>query len=439
MLEVIFNKFPDILFIPIAIGAVLGVLVGAVMGWRRRSAWYLSLVLALFVMVSWRVAIQILSGRYAAVLIFPAVIFTAYFIVKSDFLAGFIPKFPECIRKHLPMLFVIGLVIGSIGQLLHFNPYADHVIKTAALIREDAKKFPDSQILATDYWRLSFYSGLPVHVINSISVTEEEYLAEIGNALKQSSMFSGGVYYAVFPVSLKHSPQYYLSEVPEFIRNEMTLLGEFYHNRKKRRGTRVYRYDLHRAFAFSSNPAGKVKNPDKKIRTFSFEKAYPANAGFYEREQKKFAALGERVQMPELKNFPDSWNASGTGGYVPGSNGQLGIITLPDGKNVFHLKSDSLIAAYCLRGVRAGNYRMKITVSGVPGSSFALGGHFYAKSPLAYNIYPQMKLPDSGVWEFWLTQKYIYPGADTMRVALLLHHGEIFVHSIELYELDEQK
>jgi hypothetical protein len=82
---------------------------------------------------------------------------------------------------------------------------------------------------------------------------------------------------------------------------------------------------------------------------------------------------------------------------------------------------------------------MKITVSGVPGSVFALGAHFYSKKHLGFDVYPQMKIPGSGVWEFQLTQKYIQPGAEIMRIALQLYHGEIFIHSIELYEVDDKK
>ena len=143
--------------------------------------------------------------------------------------------------------------------------------------------------------------------------------------------------------------------------------------------------------------------------------------------------------MPELKNFPDRWNASGSGGYEVGSNGQLGVTLLPDGRKVFRMKSDSRIAAYCLQGIPAKNYRMKITVSGVPGSVFALGSHFYTKKHLGFDVYPQMKIPGSGVWEFQLTQKDIPPEVAVMRIALLLYHGEIFVHSIELYEVEDDK
>ena len=136
MLKILFQSSPSILFEPIAAGGVLGLATAAVLFWRKKTAWYWSVALALLFMISWRVAIQIVSSRYASILVFPATIATAYFAFKMDWLAGFIPKFPEWLRKSLPYLTVIGIAIGGIGQLLHYNPYADRILKVARTIAD---------------------------------------------------------------------------------------------------------------------------------------------------------------------------------------------------------------------------------------------------------------------------------------------------------------
>ncbi|MBQ7393644.1 MAG: hypothetical protein IJV89_04760 [Lentisphaeria bacterium] len=439
MLKVLFQSIPSILFEPIAVGAVLGLVTAAVLLWRKKTAWYWSVTFALLFMISWRVAIQIVSSRYASILVFPATIATAYFAFKMDWLAGFIPRLPKWFCRSLPYLAIGGIAIGGFAQLLHYNPYANRIIQVAELIREDAKQYKSCHILATDVRRMQYYTGLPTTAIAGADVSSAEYPKQIALTLKKGSDRPAEMCYVVLPMSAKLPEEHYLQQVSEHIRKELVLLGEFYHNRKKRRLTRVYRYDIQKAYNVAIVPAGTVQIPGRRIRTCTFEKTYPVGSWFHIREDRYFKNPQWNLQSPLLTDFPTEWQPSGTGGYFPGSNGELGVRTFPDGQKVLRLKSDALIALFRIPKMQAEKYRVKLTVSGRPGSVFAFGAHYYGKKHVGFEVLPKVQIPDTGVWDFMLSQKYVLPGAKVMRIALQLFHGEIFVHSIELYEVDDKK
>ena len=144
-------------------------------------------------------------------------------------------------------------------------------------------------------------------------------------------------------------------------------------------------------------------------------------------------------QLPVLGAFPEGWQAAGTGGYISGSNGELGVVSGEKGRKVFRLKSDRLIAVFNHFPMKAQKYRVRITVSGKPGSVWAFGAHYYAARHCGFYMMPRMRISGDGVWEFQLTQKYVPAPAKVMKIALQLYHGEIFIHSIELYEVEEEK
>ena len=66
---IISQSIPGLLFEPIAVAALLGLAVAAVMYWKRHERFYWIFAVAIVFMISWRTAIEIISGRYAAILI----------------------------------------------------------------------------------------------------------------------------------------------------------------------------------------------------------------------------------------------------------------------------------------------------------------------------------------------------------------------------------
>lgn len=439
MLKILLQSIPGILFEPIAVGAVLGLITAAIFLWKKRPVLYWVVAFSLLFMLGWRLAIQIISGRYASILIFPAIIATAYFIFKMEMLTAYIPKFPEWLRKWLPYLTVIGIAIGGVGQLCHYNAYADRILKIAELIKSDAKQYKSSCILTSEDRRLRYYTGLPANSIYMTNVSPNSLQKEIAAVLKKGPDQPAEICYIVLPMSSKLPVDHYFQQVPEHIRKELVLLGEFYHNRKKRRMTRVYRYDIKKAYNITVVSSGSVQVAGKKICTCTFEKTYPADSKFYIYTDKYFKNPQWNLQAPVLTAFPIEWQPAGTGGYARGSNGELGGRILPDGQNVLRLKSDALIALFRPRALRIAKYRVKMTVSGTPGSVFAFGAHYYANKHCGFWTLPRQQIPGPGTWDFVLTQKYVPNFAKEMKSVLQLYHGEIFVHSIELYEVEDDK
>lgn len=437
MLKVLLQSIPSILFEPIAVGGVLGLVTAAVLFWRKKTAWYWSVAFALLFMISWRLAIQIISGRYASILIFPATIATAYFAYKMDWLAGFIPKFPEWLRKSLPYLTVIGIAIGGIGQLLHYNPYADRILKISELIKADAKQYKSTCILTHEERRLQYYTGLPVKPIAGDKINDDHFMKQI--VLKKAPEEPAEVVYVVFPVSVNRVVEDYLCEVPAFIRKELVLLGEFYHNRKKRRVSRIYRYNMKKAYKVSSCLASKVEQTKNPVHKWLFQQSYPVGSSFYQTQLRYFDERESYLQKPVLKNFPVNWYVAWAGRFLKGNNGELGLITDSAGKIVFHLKSDAWIATANQHMMKARPFGVKITVGGNPGSFFTIGSFYYDKKWLASEQCSLVEVTDNQLRTFAFTQPYVPAGAQKMNIVLVLKKGEIFVHSIELYEVDEKK
>ena len=74
------------LFEPIAVAAVLGLVTAAVMYWKRHTPLYWLIGLSILFMIGWRLLIQIVTSRYSMILIIPAVIATGFFCFQTEWL-----------------------------------------------------------------------------------------------------------------------------------------------------------------------------------------------------------------------------------------------------------------------------------------------------------------------------------------------------------------
>ena len=225
----------------------------------------------------------------------------------------------------------------------------------------------------------------------------------------------------------------------DYFINFLLLLGEFYHNRKKRRVSRVYRYDIGKAYRIASVEADKAGSPRKPIYQWLFQKSYPIGSSFYQRQYHYFDERESYLQKPVLKNFPVDWFVAWAGNFLKGSNGELGLTTDSDAKTVFHLKSDSWITTVNRHMIRSRPFRLKVTARGTPESFFAIGAFYYDKKWLAATHCALAEVTDNQLRVFSFVQPYVPAGAQKMGIALFLKKGEIFIHSIELYEVGEEK
>ena len=355
-------------------------------------------------------------------------------------MSGYIPKFPVLLRKYLPYIAVIGIAFGGIAQLLHYNPYADRILKVSELIKADAQSSGKCCIVAQDSLRLHYYSDLPTFPVISHHTREYSYWQKVSKTLQNGFEDEPDTVYIVVPEFAKDSPLLYRDGVPEVIRRETVLLKEFYHSRKKKRVTRVYRCNWKNVRVQSLQPYLNVTST-KPVHTIIFRETIDENSQTFRNEMMFFSERRDKYQAPKVNGLPGWWRLAWCPGFELGSNGEVGLESLSDKKKVFRLKSDKLISSYYGQLFPAKKWRVKVKVSGQSGSKFSIGSFAYDSRQRWGDVRPQlaMNLPSDGIWEYsvdmhWMSEKEAY-----FRLVIYLYHGEIFIHSIELYEVDEKK
>ena len=432
MIEIIYKSIPGLLFEPIAVAALLGLAVAAVMYWKRHERFYWIFAVAIVFMISWRTVIEIISGRYAAILIYPGILATAFFCFQTEWLVKYIPKFPEKWRKIVPWLFVIGLGIASLVKTLHFNPYSSHIIKAGRCIAEDAKKYKHSQALVThlERRRIKYYSGVQTIPFYNDKDNENKTAKHLAACLRYKQIETESLYIVTFEQT-KDPVGNLFRELPEIIQKKIVLIGDFPQNRKKKRATRVYRYDVKKAWKFNLKPAEENAEPGKHV--YTFEKTHPEGSPYYSNVEKYFKThpKKELFQPPTLHNFPVLWSVYGTGGYRKGSNAELFVKD-----NIFHLKSDSLITTYTIKSIPSRSYSVRMRVSGTPGTAFTLNFHGYniKNKWNAYYYTPQAVIPGNGIFDYTFTIPEGHMDKSAfVRPTIHLEKGELQVHRIDLY------
>lgn len=443
VLSVLFKTIPGILYEPVACCTVVGLILAVWMCRENRHTFFWLIVCSLFFMVGWRCGIRITSNRYGAVLIYPAVIAAAYCFFQMEWLARYIPRFPERFRRFVPYVLILTMIIIELAQYFHYNPYGDYILRTSDLIRNDAKDRSNPYILTVDQEvnRYAHYTGLPAAGILYDQLPEEMYLKNIGIRVTQGPPCFADSIYLVLTESTKKENDYYLQKIPAVLRNKLCLLGEFYHNRKKRRVTRVYRYSLKEYLAFDFKPSPGEKKVEKVFahHKFSFDSCYPPSHAFYGQLTGYFKDRSW-LQQPRLKDFPTGWLLAGSIGYAAGSNAELGTEKGSTGKRVFRLKTEKPVIVYTGQMVPAKDWQVRMVVSGKKDTQFSYGVHCYNMlgEYIGYQLLPAGKFVTDGKnYEYRCTipSDFYFADAYRIRPSIYLEQGELFVHSIELYSV----
>jgi len=420
---------------------VIGLAVAAAVNYRKRGEFFWLIGISIVFMIAWRLIIEIISSRYASILIYPATIATAYACFKvPEYLKAKFDFSPQYC-KVLSWLLIGGLTLAGVGKSLHFNSYADHIIKAGSLIAQDSGNYSNYAIFsnANETKRIAYYSGGKAWPVDFEKQNVQELSREI--FLKFQKIFSEPyevVYFLTFEKK-SQAPGEIWDKHPAWIKNNLVFLSEFPHNRKKKRVTRVYRYNIKEAFAykFAQTAANGTNTPAQY--SCSFESILPENSKYYQ-QVKSFFAGKSALQQPELKDFPQGWDVIGTPGYFSGSNAELGVKYIADNKQVFYLKSDSAISVFNGRLIPAERWKIKITVSGRKGTVWGCGLHGYNQKYgwMSFYIFPPAEITSDGVFQYTVEVPEDFLNKDNrfLRLALMLTRGEVFVHSVELMEPD---
>ena len=441
--SVLFQTIPGILYEPVACCTMVGLMFAVWMHRKKHDTFYWLIVCSLLFMVGWRCGIHITSGRYATILIYPAVIAAAYCFFQMEWFVRYIPRFPEKWQRFVPYVLSLVLIIIQFAQYFHYNPYSDYVLRAAELIRNDAKERSNPYILIVDQEmnRFAYYTGMPVGRILYNQMPEDLYLKNIGICVPQGASCFADHIYLVLTESAKKDKQYYLQKIPESLRNKLCLLGEFYHNRKKRRVTRVYRYDLKEYLAFDCKPSTgeKMQGKTSQHHRISFDSCYPASHTFYKNLPGYFKERSW-LQQPRLKDFPTGWLLLGSTGYAAGSNGELGTEKDSAGKRIFRLKAEKPDIVYTGQMYPAKVWQVRLTVSGKKNTQFSYGVHCYNMigEYLGYQLLPAGKIMSDGqIYEYRCTipAEFYLSGTYRIRPSIYLEQGDLKVHCIDLSAL----
>ena len=244
MLEVFFKDIPSIVFEVIAIFGWAGLLTALYLYRKERSTLYLTVIFSLAFMILWRCAIQIVSSRYAEILIFPMTIAAAFFIFQLENIRKIFPALPEKYIKYLPWGIVIILTAICIIKNLNYNSYTP-VMDASDIVKED-KSTGKLVIYTMDSDRarqIEYYSGEKVCFLKpfpedySNILTPELCRRIIDEAREKESAQT--VY--IFVTTPTKSPVITAGEL-DLKDDSWQLITEQYFNRKKKNALRVYKY-----------------------------------------------------------------------------------------------------------------------------------------------------------------------------------------------------
>ena len=242
MTEIFFQLIPQILYEPIAVGAFLGLFTACIFFWKKHSGFYWLVIVSIIFMFSWRLAIHIISSRYASILIYPALIFCVYFCFKLEELCKLIPKFPDRFRHLVPWLFIIGLSIASLVKALHYNPYEPYIRYNCSVVKKDAAAFsrPLAIVDLREFRRYRYYSGLQTLGAASLDFPDDTVdVSVIKSLLNSYSRQYDALYFFIVELSSNEPLTGTALGLPP---ENWKLLSWQYHNRRKKKQLRVYRY-----------------------------------------------------------------------------------------------------------------------------------------------------------------------------------------------------
>ena len=243
MIKVLFQVIPQMLFEPIAFISVLGLVCALICFYKKHGPYFWFFTISTAFMIAWRVFYPISSSRYAALLIYPALIAVAYFLVtlKDLRVLSFLKKYPG-ICKALPILLTVALAVACIGKAFHLNPYEDYIRSTCRAAGQDAKKFKRPLLLTahSEYRRYQHYSGIPAAGWNVLDFDGRtpDYKSIAKQILRYAPQADVLYFLLDEPSEAEAIPQ----EKLQIDQGKWELIFRHYQNRQKKEELRVYRY-----------------------------------------------------------------------------------------------------------------------------------------------------------------------------------------------------
>lgn len=210
MIRYFFVGIPSLLFEPAAVVALLGCITTFFFFHKKNNPFFYIVLSAVCFMFFWRLSLHsiVTSSRYAAVILYPAIIFDVLFCFHvKKFVQWFDLKFFHLNKPWfrmlctvLPYFLIFCLVVPCIAKTLRRNPYADYRIRLCKALAEEIKGKNFLLYAENDHLgQVAYYTGLdmkvPMPLVDNIDNSVHDALKR---KVKKNKNYTGNVYF-VFP------------------------------------------------------------------------------------------------------------------------------------------------------------------------------------------------------------------------------------------------
>ncbi|WP_176012318.1 hypothetical protein [Victivallis sp. Marseille-Q1083] len=414
------QAFSGILFEPLMVTAVAGMILLCFSQWKKRNAFFWVVAGGVFFLILWRLYLgSSSSSRYTAILLFPAIIFTVYLLYFNIF------------ERSFSRFLLLILAIICLGKDFHFNPYDDCIPRIGECIRADSLQHAGAAILlgdAKDARRIEYYAEIGAVALPEATLEQcRDFILEQSNAYRHV--------YVVVNENSDRSPT--LAEELGIPPEQWQFVGSFFRNRSQRKKLSVYRYS-------PEMPGGEFTVLNGKFFNGSAgqcNSTLPLNGNFEKENPMPQSSLPTADQwgaglefflQPNLK-FPEHWSIRSTFGFAPDCKAEIELSSdAISGHYSLRMASRNLISIYTKDFIPAGDYRLHLLIRGLPGSYPEIFLTFYdsKKRFLSYRNLCSLPLRTFGIIK--CTIPISVPTGQQFRIVLALHQGEVFWDGIAL-------
>lgn len=251
--EIFFRKIPSIVYEPVAVFGVIGfIIVLTAFRKLKKEKFYIWLCGSILFMIFWRAAVQIISSRYALILMIPFTIGASYCCFKLEELARKVKKFPERFVKYIPLICIGVLFIACVGRILAKDTH-QVCLKTGRDIAKDvyagkiSGEFSVPVAFCVNFSRagqFEYYAKIPIQLDKKLfqdkaALDEKNVKVLLERFCHGKDSKNDAVYFIVREKTKQAPLTAHLLGLPE---TSWKLITFEYSNRKKKTIWRVYRY-----------------------------------------------------------------------------------------------------------------------------------------------------------------------------------------------------
>lgn len=440
MTATFFTRIPHCLFEPLAVCAFLGILLSLWLCRARRDRQFWLVSSGLFFLIFWRVVVEIGSGRYASILIYPTVIFVSYLCFRVKELPG-MTRVPERFQHFLPWSLLLILVCVCLGKDFRFNRYEGYLRECTDIARRDSTRFqsPLALTYGKEMKRIGYYSGLPTLCYGNGDVIDRN-AAEISALLKRHRYYGDAIYLLV---DEKRDASPITAELLGVSEREWSMLASNFQNNRRQKRLTLYRY--------LPGPIPWKIATRKDIEQFGREnKRELLFNGHFERleEKKHFQPFLQTLQSPGLSfysrpdwQFPAGWGFESRVSNVNAVEAELQVSEVT-GTHALRLSGRSRFIVFTRGMLPRGEYELSFLVHGRPGTRFGISFYTYNNAGrfVAYReaAYYRLASGEECLYRLRITEQEIGEGVQ-FRLCLVLYEGEILWEGVSLLPAAENK